>query len=352
MHGPQTREMSNDALKIGDMSNNWYNQAQQKMAIIALPPPSSSDGEDSKVVQEKVSVANRNGAGITNAAILFFPSDFNKTNKYTAIIIAHPAGGVKEQCASVYGRKLARAKGFVTVVFDSSYNGGSTGSPRHLEDPYVRVEDVSAVVDYLTTVDYVDKICALGICTAGGYVINAAMNDHRIKAVGAVNCVNIGQMFREGWEGGRKDIAPHLLEEGAEARTEEANHGAILIMDWSPETKNSSDTKEQQDAYEYYRTLRGAHPDAPSKFTGRSLTQLATYDAFHLAKEFLTQPTMLIVGTEATTKWYSQQLLGQVGDDLVSLFTIRDASHFDLYDKDKYVDEAVDKLGVFFKYNV
>ncbi|KAG5358576.1 hypothetical protein CJU89_5195 [Yarrowia sp. B02] len=320
------------------------------MAVIALPPPSSSDGKDN-VVHEKVSITNRNGAGITNAAELFFPPDFDKKHKYTAIAIAHPAGGVKEQAASIYARKLAR-KGFVTIVFDSSYNGGSSGSPRHLEDPYVRVEDISAVVDYLTTVDYVSSISVLGVCTAGGYAVNAAMNDHRIKAVGAVSCVNIGAMFREGWDGGRKDVAGHLLEEGAEARTEEANHGAILIMDWSPETKNSHDTREQQDAYEYYRTLRGAHPDAPSKFTGRSLTQLATYDAFHLAEQFLTQPTMLIVGTEASTRWYSQQLLDKVGDDLVSLFTIRDASHFDLYDKDKYVDEAVDKLGVFFKYNV
>ncbi|KAG5361815.1 hypothetical protein CJU90_3267 [Yarrowia sp. C11] len=336
---------------MSDKSQDWYHLAQQKMAIIALPPPSSSDGEDSKVKQEKVTISNLNGGGLTNAAIVFFPPDFKKTEKYTAIIVAHPSGGVKEQCASIYARKLARTKGFVTLVFDSSYNGASTGSPRHLENPQIRVEDISAVVDYLTTVEYVDKYCLLGICTAGGYVINATMNDKRIRAVGAVNCVNIGEMFRKGWDGTRGGIAKHLLEEGAEARTEEANDGAVLIMDWSPETRNSNDSKEQQDAYEYYRTLRGAHPDAPSKFTGRSLTQLATYDAFHLAKEFLTQPTMLIVGEEATTKWYSQELLDAVGDDVVSLFSIRDASHFDLYDKDKYVDEVVDKLAVFFKYN-
>jgi fermentation-respiration switch protein FrsA (DUF1100 family) len=93
------------------------------------------------------------------------------------------------------------SEGFVTIAYDASYQGESGGLPRQTENPSVRTEDVSAVLDYLTTLPYVDRdrIGAMGICAGAGYTANAAINDPRIKAVGTVSAVNIGQMFRNGW---------------------------------------------------------------------------------------------------------------------------------------------------------
>lgn len=183
---------------------------------------------------QKVQFENKNGQGITLTAVINFPEEFDKNNKYPAIVVTHPGGGVKEQTAGLYAQKLAEA-GFITIAYDASYQGESTGEPRQLENPYIRTEDISAVIDYLTTLPYVDeeRIGAMGICAGGGYTANAAINDHRIKAVGTVSAVNIGAMFRNGWDGSQKteDAFPMLMG-GAAARTAEERVRNRQVFRW------------------------------------------------------------------------------------------------------------------------
>ena len=124
-------------------------------------------------------------------------------------------------------------KDFITIAYDASYQGESTGEPRQLENPYIRIEDVSAVIDYLMSLPYVDpeRIGAMGICAGAGYTANAAINDRRIKAVGTVSAVNIGSMFRDGWNNNIRDAdAIPTLENGSKARTAEAGGAATVTM--------------------------------------------------------------------------------------------------------------------------
>lgn len=117
----------------------------------------------------------------------------NVAKKCPALIVVHPGGGIKEQTASLYSKKLSE-QGYVTICYDAAYQGESGGGPHFLEDPTSRVRDIFAVVDYLETVDYVDKerIGVVGICAGGGYSIAAAKADYRLKAVATVSMVNIG----------------------------------------------------------------------------------------------------------------------------------------------------------------
>lgn len=254
--------------------------------------------------QQKVQFENRNGQGITMAAVINFPENFDKSWEYPAIVVTHPGGGVKEQTAGLYAKRLAEA-GFITIAYDASYQGESTGEPRQLENPYIRVEDISAVIDYLTALPYVDKerIGAMGICAGGGYTANAAINDHRIKAVGAVSAVNIGAMFRNGWDGSQKpeDAFPMLMG-GAAARTAEANGAEMAMFPLAPNTKEEAPDKEMEEAWEYYRTPRAQCSTAPSVAPVRCFTQLVTYDAFNMAELYLTQPLLLVAGSMAGSK--------------------------------------------------
>lgn len=113
---------------------------------------------------ETVSFRNK---AVKIAGHLHLPENFSEDKKYPALVGIHPAGGVKEQTIGQYAKRLA-AHGFVTVVYDSSYQGASGGEPRLLEDPTTRVEDARCAADFLTTLPFVDseRMGVFGICAA------------------------------------------------------------------------------------------------------------------------------------------------------------------------------------------
>jgi hypothetical protein len=302
-------------------------------------------------VMQKISIPTLNGQGIKLAAVIHQPVGFDASKQYPAIVVAHPGGGVKEQASGLYAQKLAE-QGLLAIAFDASYQGESDGTPRQLENPYIRTEDINAVVDYLTTLPYVDanRIGAMGICAGAGYTANAAINDSRIKAVGTVSAVNIGQMFRNGWENTVKDAdALPYIEHGSQARTSDARSSELATLPLAPMREEDAPNEELREAWEYYHTPRAQHPNAPGFMTARSLAQIITYDAYHKAEAFLTQPLQIVAGTQAGSKWMSDDLLARAASTDKHLHLIQGANHMSLYDKQPYVNEAISVLADFFQ---
>lgn len=299
----------------------------------------------------KVSIPNLNGQNITIAGVINFPEGFDESNTYPAIVVSHPGGGVKEQASGLYASKLAD-EGFITIAYDASYQGESTGEPRQLENPYIRTEDVSAVIDYLTTLPYVDndRIGAMGICAGAGYTANAAMNDRRIKAVGMVSAVNIGSMFRNGWDNSIKDAdAIPALQGGSDARTSDASGNDIATIPLAPLREEDAPNEELRQAWEYYHTDRCQHPNAPGFATARSLNQIITYDAYNKAESFFTQPLQIVAGSDAGSKWMSDDLYERAASTDKQFHVVEGANHMSLYDIPQYVNEAISVLSPFFK---
>lgn len=299
----------------------------------------------------KISFRNSNNAAIDMAAVINFPEGFDEGRAYPAVVVSHPGGGVKEQTAGTYARKLAE-QGFVTIAYDASYQGESGGAPRQLENPHIRTEDVSAVIDHLTTLPYVDKdrIGAMGICAGAGYSANAAINDRRIKALGTVSMVNIGQMFRNGWNNDVKDAdAIPYVQAGDDARTSDAAGNPTATIPLAPMNEADAPNEELRQAWEYYHTPRAQHPNAPGFATARSLAQIIPYDAHTKSEAFLTQPVLTVVGSVAGSKWMSDDLMVRAASPDKTMHIIDGANHMDLYDGEIYVDEAAGVLGAFFK---
>ncbi len=297
-----------------------------------------------------VNFPNTNGLDINMAGLLFFPNEFDESATYPAIVVSHPGGGVKEQTAGTYAKRLA-AKGFVTLAYDASFQGESGGKPRQLENPHVRTEDVSAAIDYLTTLNYVDneRIGAMGICAGAGYSANAAINDKRIKALGTVSLVNIGQMFRNGWDNDVQDSeALPYLQAGSDSRTSDASGNDIATIPMAPLKEEDAPNEELRQAWEYYHTDRAAHPTAPGYGTARSLTQLISYDAFFKAEAFLTQPLLVVAGSVAGSKWMSDDLMERAASADKSMHIVDGANHMDLYDGEDEINSAMAVLAPFF----
>lgn len=301
---------------------------------------------NSGVTVRKVSFLRSNN--ILLVGNLFLPKDFNINKKYPAIIAVHPAGSVKEQSSGLYAYKLAE-KGFVTLAFDSTYAGESGGVPYASEMPYDRVEDIRYAIDYLVTLPFVNenKIGALGLCAGGGYVIATAPTERRIRAVAGVSAADIGAANREGWLRNRTvDEQIKILEDVAKQRTKEARGADLKKVYMCPEPdKNTAPSFRV--GYEYYRTSRAMHPRANNLYLYRSF---ATKMAFSAIENIylVTQPTLLIAGENADSKWQTERFYKALPDGNKEVFTIKKASHIDLYDKAEYVNQAVDKLAEFF----
>ena len=153
--------------------------------------------QSDKVYHRKVTFQNR--YGFTLVGDLYVPK--NAQGKLAAIAVSGPFGAVKEQVSGLYAQTLAE-RGFVTLAFDPSFTGESSGNPRNTASSDINTEDFSAAVDYLGSLDMVDrdKIGILGICGWGGFALNDAIQDTRVKAVATSTMYNMTQVMANGYE--------------------------------------------------------------------------------------------------------------------------------------------------------
>lgn len=292
---------------------------------------------------------------IAIVANVYTPPNFNDAQKYPAIVVAHPNGGVKEQVAGLYAQRLAE-QGFVTITADAAYQGGSGGTPRNVDKPANRIEDIYAMGDFIAQYKGVDtaKMGLLGICGGGGYSLKAAQADKRFKAIATVSMFNSGVVRRNGFMNAQIATIEERLKQASEARALEAAGGEVLYAaaaKWTDEMADKMPFDLYREGHYYYNRTH-AHPNSTFRYTMSSLLDLMTWDA-SINMDLINQPLLMIAGSKADTYYMTDDVYGKATNTKnKELFLINGATHIETYWKPDYVSQAVNKLVHFYQINL
>ncbi len=305
---------------------------------------------DPSVTREHVRYSNRYGIAI--AADIYHAKDLDTAQKYPALIVGAPYGGVKEQGPCVYANELAQ-RGFVVLTFDQVFMGESGGEPRNVSSPELFVESFNAAVDYLgVKVPYVDrnKIGAIGICGSGGFALSAAQCDTRIKAVATTSLYNITDI--RGMMNPTKEQLDQMKDALGEQRWKDFEAGQPEYIPSFPETPYPDvDALPKTDAItnewnRFYAVPRGFHPNARGNFTTTSQMAMMNWFALDYVKEISPRPILLVAGDRAHSRSFSEKVY-EMAAEPKELYIVPDAEHIDLYDQTDKI--PFDKLEDFFK---
>ncbi len=304
-----------------------------------------------KVTVQKVHFQNR--YGITLSGDLYMPKQAG-TEKLAAIAISGPFGAVKEQSSGLYAQTLAE-RGFITLAFDPSYTGESSGEPRNVASPDINTEDFSAAVDYLSTHPHVDaeKIGILGICGFGGFALNAAAMDTRIKATVASTMYDMTRVSANGYNDSMDEKARHaLLQQLNAQRTADYKNGTYAKAPGLPDKLTGQEPQFVQDYFNYYKTPRGFHARSiNSNGNWNTTSALSLINMPILQRSSEIQSAVLVIhGEKAHSRYFGEDAFKKLKGRNKELLIIPGASHVDLYDNMQKI--PFDKLENFFKTNL
>ena len=305
------------------------------------------------VDHKKITFKNR--YGFTLAGDLYTPKGVKAGVELPAIAVSGPFGAVKEQSSGLYAQEMA-SRGFVTLAFDPSWTGESSGLPRNMASPDVNTEDFSAAVDFLTTLDAVDaeRIGIIGICGFGGMGLNAAAMDTRIKATVAVTMYDMSRVTANGYFDAMDAEARYALRQQLNAqRTRDARSGSVAPSAAGlPEALTGDEPQFVKDYFDYYKTRRGFHP--------RSINSNGAWNATS-ALSFLNMPllayageirsaVLLVHGEKAHSRYFSEDAFKKLSGNNKELMIVPRASHTDLYDRVDII--PFDRIEAFFNANL
>ena len=305
-----------------------------------------------KVTREKVSFKNR--YGITLSGDLYSPKE-NNGAAMAAIAISGPFGAVKEQSSGLYANQMAE-RGFITLAFDPSFTGESSGEPRNVASPDINTEDFSAAVDFLGIQKNVDrnKIGIIGVCGFAGFALNATAVDKRVKAVATTSMYDMTRVMSKGYfDATTPEQRSQALTQMGEQRWKDADSNTTSYAPKGlPEKIQGNEPDFVKNYFDYYKTRRGFHPrsiNSNGSWTATNALSFMNMPILTYLKEISPRPVLLIAGENAHSRYFSEECFKSAAEPK-ELLIIPKAVHVDLYDQLDII--PFDKLNIFFKDNL
>ena len=307
-----------------------------------------------KVNHKKVSFQNQ--YGFTLVGDLYTPKGMTPALEgrageglFPAIAVSGPFGATKEQSSGLYAMKMAE-RGFITLAFDPSFTGESSGEPRRTASPDINTEDFMAAVDYLSKLPEVDaeRIGIIGICGWGGIALNAAAADTRIKATVASTMYDMTRVSGNDYNDAFDDEQwRHRNRENlSQQRIADPQAMAGGVLDTVPPQA----PRFVHDYYDYYKTPRGYHARSGNSNDGWRVigTQAYANSRFLYYINEIRSAVLIMHGENAHSRYFGEAAYHYMVDGKAEgyktvvapnprpenkeLLIIPDASHCDLYD--------------------
>lgn len=300
---------------------------------------------------KKVEFTNR--YGITLVGDLYSPK-IRINKKLPAIAISGPFGAVKEQASGLYAQTLAE-RGFITLAFDPSFTGESKGMPRNVASPDINTEDFSAAVDYLSNQKDInpERIGILGICGFGGFAINAAAMDTRIKATVASTMYDMTRVTSKGYFDAMDENARFEMKQKLNAqRSIDFKNKSFEKQTGLPERLTGEEPQFVKDYWSYYKTDRGFHKrsiNSNGNWNMTSSLSLMNMPILQYSDE-IRSAVLIVHGENAHSRYFGEDAFRKLKGDNKKLLIVDGANHVDLYDNMNKI--PFDKIESFFKENL
>ena len=248
-------------------------------------------------------------------------------------------------------------RGFLSIAFDPSFTGESTGTPRNVASPDINTEDFQAAVDFLSVQDNVDKekIGIIGICGWGGFALNVASIDTRIKATVCSTMYNMSRVNHNGYFDATTEDDLYELKKSLNAqRIEDFKNGSYALAGGVVDPLPEDAPFYVKDYYDYYKTNRGYHKRSLNSNGGWNVTSSLSFinTPQHTFSNEIRNAVLIIHGEKAHSCYFSKDAYKDMIKDgkyteNKELMIIPNAVHTDLYDKKDII--PFDKIEEFFK---
>lgn len=258
---------------------------------------------------------------------------------HPAVVVGGPMTSVKEQVTGVYARALAE-RGIAALALDHRHYGESGGQPRQYEHHEHKVADLRAGLGALAGHAAVDgeRLGAVGVCLGAGYAMWAAVDEPRIRAVGAV-----AGYYRDVAEMRAKDPTGFQakVDQGIAAREHYERTGEVLTV---PAVALQGDAAMTlPETFDYYGTPRAGVPNYTNAFAVMSREHFLPFDVQSAAAR-ITVPVMMIHGEKALSPHWARRYYDALGGPK-QLHWLESPGQVDFYDRPELVGGACDRLA-------